>query len=229
MKVCAVIVAAGQGSRLGSETPKAFVDLGGKPMFLHSVVTIAAHASVESLVLVVPDELRQSAENIVTAAGVQKQVACVAGGQERWQSVRNGLGHVPLHLDWVLVHDAARPFVSAAVIDAVLAAAMRYRAVITATPEVDTVRFYKGDKADKTVDRSKLVRVGTPQLFGRKELADGLALAPTLPEPPTDEALLMQKLGVDVGIAWGEQTNYKVTTPADLALARLLIASANKA
>ena len=128
----------------------------------------------------------------------------------------------------LLAHDAARPFVTRAVVDAVLAKRSRYDCVITATPEVDTLREIKGVIAGRTVDRTKLVNVGTPQLFRRSLLMRALAEAPLLPVPPTDEAALMQRIGVTVAFAPGDPMNFKITTPADLALAEALCARRKK-
>jgi 2-C-methyl-D-erythritol 4-phosphate cytidylyltransferase len=124
----------------------------------------------------------------------------------------------------VLVHDAARPFVTRAVVDAVLEKKKRYDCVITATPEVDTLRLANGELAGETIDRSKLVKVGTPQLFRRTVLLKAFASARGLSSPPTDEAVLMQHIGVPVALAAGDQANFKITTPADLAMAEASIA-----
>jgi 2-C-methyl-D-erythritol 4-phosphate cytidylyltransferase len=222
MSLSAIIVAAGIGSRLGGPTPKGFVRLGGKPLFLHSLEVLLSHGAITEAVLVVPEGFEAEAGAVIASARSGKKTAVVAGGRERWQSVENGVKKTDG--EWVLVHDAARPFVTRAVIDAVLEKRDRYDCVITVTPEVDTIRTSAGDLAGDVVDRSKLVRVGTPQLFRREPLLRALAGAPALTSPPTDEAMLMQRIGVPVAIAWGDPANVKITTPADLALAEALIA-----
>jgi 2-C-methyl-D-erythritol 4-phosphate cytidylyltransferase len=102
-----------------------------------------------------------------------------------------------------------------------------FDAVITVTPEVDTVRRYKDDLALKTVDRSTLVRVGTPQLFKTSVLKKAFLKAELMAPPPTDEAMLMEAMGIPVGIAWGDPLNFKITTKSDFMLAEALCAWSN--
>jgi 2-C-methyl-D-erythritol 4-phosphate cytidylyltransferase len=222
MSISAIIVAAGTGSRLNSPVPKGFVPLGRKPLFLYSLETLLRHKAVTGAVLVVPKGFETKAGKILAGSRFGNKVAIVIGGRERWQSVENGVKDAGS--EWVLVHDAARPFVTRAVIDAVLEKKKRYDCVITATPETDTLRLANGELAGETVDRSKLVKVGTPQLFRRRVLLRAFTEAPLLPSPPTDEAVLMQRTGVPVALAWGDPANFKITTPADLAMAEALIA-----
>jgi 2-C-methyl-D-erythritol 4-phosphate cytidylyltransferase len=122
----------------------------------------------------------------------------------------------------VFIHDAARPFVTHAVIDAVLEQSAKYTAVITATKVVDTVRRFSGDQALETIDRSTLIHVGTPQAFLRSVLIKSFSVAETMKNPPTDEAMLMEHLGIPVGLAWGDPLNFKITTTSDLTLAEAL-------
>jgi 2-C-methyl-D-erythritol 4-phosphate cytidylyltransferase len=222
-RASAIIVAAGRGTRLGGELPKAFVELGGLPMVEYSVRRFAAHQSIGEIVLVVQPGQAAEAREILdknSAAG-----AIVNGGEHRWLSVRNGLLACTHPAPWVLVHDAARPFVTEQVITALLDKTSSFDCAVTATPEVDTVRLVDGDRSVETLDRSKLVRIGTPQLFRKDKLAEALALAESMEVPPTDEAILMERMGIAVGIAQGDPLNFKVTTPADLTLARALVAA----
>ncbi len=215
-----IVVAAGKGTRLGAGIPKAFVRLGGVPLFAHSLRRFAAHPAVGRIILVVSPTLVSRAQRIVRGLKLKKDVTIIRGGTHRWQSVKNGVA--ASSAAWVLVHDSARPFVANAVIDSVLLLSKKYRAVISAVPEVDTVRRFSGDRALETVDRSELVRVQTPQLFLRTALVSAFNHAETLAQPPTDEAMLMEAGGVNVGIAEGDPLNFKITTPADLTLARAL-------
>jgi 2-C-methyl-D-erythritol 4-phosphate cytidylyltransferase len=216
----AIIVAAGSGVRLGADVPKAFVMLCGKPLFVHSLLHFAAHATVGRIILVVPAAMAPEATRIVTGLSLDKEVIVTAGGDLRWQSVRNGVE--ASSAQWVMIHDAARPFVSAGVIDAVLALEKKFDAVISATPEVDTIRRFSGDRALSTIDRNELVRVQTPQMFKREALLSAFKHAAALSSPPTDEAMLMEAAGVEVGIAWGDPLNFKITTKEDFALAQAL-------
>ena len=219
----AIIVAGGAGTRLGTSAPKAFIPLGGMPMFIHSLVRFDAHEAINTIILVVPPDMIPEAQTIVSNHHHKKALLIVPGGAHRWQSVNSGVQ--ASQAEWVLIHDAARPFVTDAVIDAVLEKISAYDCVITATPEVDTIRRFSKDRALETIDRSQLVRVGTPQLFRAVPLKESFLLAGNMQSAPTDEAMLMEALGVPVGIAWGDPLNFKITTPSDLALAEALCAA----
>ena len=220
--IAAIIVAAGSGTRLKSKIPKGFVKLGGKPLFLHSLLTFVKHADINELIVVVPRMFVGTVKKIITKIPCRKKISIVEGGKERWQSVENGVAAT--EAEFVLVHDAARPFVTAEVIASVVERSFVYDCAITVTPEVDTVRTRSGDLAGGIVDRSTLVRVGTPQLFRRSVLLDAFKIAPALATAPTDEAALMQRLGFPVALAWGDPMNFKITTPEDLAIAEAVFA-----
>jgi 2-C-methyl-D-erythritol 4-phosphate cytidylyltransferase len=220
--IAAIIVAGGAGARLGSSTPKGFVALGDKPLFLHSLEVLLHHGAIREALLVIPAGFESYARIILREAGCTPRVSIIVGGKERWQSVQNGVNATSAH--WVLVHDAARPFVTNAVIDAVLAKRAGFDCVITATPEVDTIRMHAGDLAGEVIDRSKLVRIGTPQLFKRSALLEAFKIPSDLATPPTDEAVLMQRMGIPVGIASGDPANFKITTPTDFAIAEAFLA-----
>ena len=213
----AVIVAAGSGTRLGMSVPKAFVPLAGEPILTYSLAVFKAHAAIDRVILVVPETLLAETGRKFSGGSV----SVVAGGAQRWESVRNGCS--ASEAEWVLVHDAARPFVTGAGIDTLLEKRNNFKCAITVTRVVDTIRTFDGETAGETIDRSKLVRVGTPQLFRLPLLKKGLDLASTIQPPPTDEAILMQYMKIPVGIAWGDPTNFKITTPEDLSMAEALI------
>jgi 2-C-methyl-D-erythritol 4-phosphate cytidylyltransferase len=223
----AVIVGAGSGSRLGFQTPKAFVELCGKPILYYSLKTFVNHPSIDKAILVVPPVMVGDALGIVNGSGdFADRVEVVAGGAERWESVRNGCA--ASGGEWALVHDAARPFVSGGVIDAVLEKRGGFDCVITATPVVDTIRTVSADgRCGATIDRATLMRVGTPQLFRRASLMPAFELIKDMPSPPTDEAALFERLGIDIGYSWGDPMNFKITDKADLETARAIIARTN--
>ncbi len=213
-----IVVAAGSGTRLGHSTPKAFVPLMGKPILSYSIETFLSHDRIGSVILVVPKSMYDFSVEEFRNDKIQVTI----GGDQRWQSVQNGVARS--NADYVLIHDAARPFVTHPVIDKILEKISDFECVITVTPEVDTIRMRDGEKAGLTVDRDKLLRVGTPQLFKRILLCQGLKEAEQSGLNPTDEALLMQNMGIAVGIAWGDPKNFKITTPSDLEIAEALIA-----
>ena len=219
----AVIVGAGAGTRLGYSVPKAFVELCGHPMLYYSLKTFCSHPSINRIILVVSSSMIETAEYFVNenVEFVEKTVI-VAGGDERWESVRNGC--LASGGEWVLIHDAARPFVTRGIIDSALAMRDDFDCVIAATREVDTIReFEEGGRCGVTLDRSKVLRVGTPQMFRRALLVSSFERIGEMASPPTDEAALFEYLGIPVGYFWGEPLNFKVTTEADLEIARALI------
>jgi 2-C-methyl-D-erythritol 4-phosphate cytidylyltransferase len=217
-----VIVAGGSGARLGAPVPKAFIALAGKPLFMHAFDAFESHALTDAIILVVPADMIAVTKAVLSSRKSQKKVHIVEGGKERWLSVQNGTALSSS--EWIMVHDAARPFVTHAIIDAVLDKTHNYNAIITATPETDTVRSIEGDRCLATIDRTTIVRVGTPQLFRAKTLKESFSSAAPMPSPPTDEAMLMEKMGIPVGMAWGDPLNFKITTPSDLLLAEALCA-----
>jgi 2-C-methyl-D-erythritol 4-phosphate cytidylyltransferase len=207
--VAAIVVAAGSGARLGADVPKAFVDVAGKTLLEHAAGPFLAHPHVDVVVVVAPAEHLDLARTLIG-------LDVVAGGGTRQASVAAGLAVLDPQIQFVLVHDAARPFVPGAVIDGVLAALRDgAQAVVPVLGIHDTVRRVAADGtlAD-TVDRSTLVAVQTPQGFRRAVLVEahehGMGLA------ATDDAGLVEAHGGRVTAVPGAEDAFKVTTPADL-------------
>ncbi|HTT30930.1 MAG TPA: 2-C-methyl-D-erythritol 4-phosphate cytidylyltransferase [Solirubrobacteraceae bacterium] len=211
----ALIVAAGRGERLGSTRPKALVTVGGRPMLDWSVATLRSVAEVEEIVVALPADALDAAP-----AGT----VAVAGGAVRSDSVRRAL-HAAGPGDPVIVHDAARPLASAALFVRALAELQRTSAdaVIVATPVADTIKEAEGTVVTRTVDRSSLWAIQTPQVFRREALERGLADDELLARA-TDDAWLIEQQGGIVRVIPAGEPNFKVTTADDLRLAELLLA-----
>ncbi|WP_028064717.1 2-C-methyl-D-erythritol 4-phosphate cytidylyltransferase [Solirubrobacter soli] len=206
----ALLVAAGSGSRLGHSTPKAFVELAGRPMLEWSLDALRA-AGVSEVVVALPD-------------GVDAPDGCVGvrGGDTRSESVRAALA-VAGPGD-VVVHDAARPLVSPDVFRAVLDALAEADCAIAAARVVDTIK--EADDAGAvvaTLDRSKLWAIQTPQAFRRSALEAALNVDASLLAAATDDASLVERAGGTVRVVESSPANFKVTTPHDLQVAELLI------
>lgn len=228
-----VLVAAGRGERLGSDVPKAFVELRGRALveFGIGVATSLPHAG--HLVVVVPEAYAartfDSIEQVLPP-GAPWEVSVVPGGRERHESVRFGLDALPDSVETVLVHDAARPFASAELFERVLAEVQRTGdAVVPAVPLTDTIKRVDAEGiVHETVDRAPLVAVQTPQGFPREMLTAAHATA-QLQEgaeaPPTDDAEVVQRAGGRVRTVRGEQRAHKLTTPGDLAVLEHILAS----
>jgi 2-C-methyl-D-erythritol 4-phosphate cytidylyltransferase len=211
-----VIAAAGSGQRLGAGGPKAFVELAGRPMLEWSLDAFRAASTIAEIVVAAP----AAQHDAVTAQGV----VAVAGGEHRSESVANALALCGE--DIVVVHDAARPLATQGLIDAMveeLAADRDASAVIAGTPVTDTIKQVgDGGAVERTLDRSGLWAVQTPQVFRsealRKALADPDSLAGA-----SDDAMLVERQGGRVVIHETSPDNVKVTTPFDLRLAELLL------
>ncbi|HTP18454.1 MAG TPA: 2-C-methyl-D-erythritol 4-phosphate cytidylyltransferase [Solirubrobacteraceae bacterium] len=214
----ALIVAAGRGERLGSDRPKALVTLGGRPMLEWSVAAIRSVPAIERIVVALPPDALDAAP-----AGT----VAVAGGIVRSASVREAL-RVCGDGDPVVVHDAARPLAPAALFEDALMQleAAGADAVIAATPVSDTIKEV-GDRLTvaRTLDRSRLWAVQTPQVFRRAALERALIGADEeLLAAATDDAWLIERAGGTVQVVESGARNIKVTTPTDLKLAELLLA-----
>jgi 2-C-methyl-D-erythritol 4-phosphate cytidylyltransferase len=211
-----VIAAAGTGERLGAGGPKAFVELAGRPMLEWSLDAFRGASSIDEIVIAAPpDDQERAAEQGVVA---------VAGGAHRSESVANALALCGGEI--VVVHDAARPLVTAGLIDAVvqeLAADEDAAGVIAATPVTDTVKQASdGGEVERTLDRSGLWAVQTPQAFRADVLRDALADPDSFPDA-SDDAMLVERRGGRVLIHSTSPNNIKVTTPFDLRVAELLL------
>jgi 2-C-methyl-D-erythritol 4-phosphate cytidylyltransferase len=207
----ALIVAAGRGERLGSDGPKAFVRLGGRPMLEWSVEVLTQVC--DQVVVALPPGVHAPAGTIG-----------VVGGAERSLSVRAALGAAAG--DPVLVHDAARPLVTVELAQACLDAldARDLDAAIAAARVTDTVKETGDDEVvERTLDRSRLWAIQTPQAFRREALERALALPDDVVAAATDDAALVESVGGRVGIVEAPRENLKVTTPLDLRVAELLL------
>lgn len=215
MKCGAIIVGAGRGERFGGATPKAFVMLGTKPLYLHSLKVFLIHPRMEEVVLVVPPEMKK---NII-----KKGIRVVAGGESRQASVENGLKALSPDVEAVLVHDAARPFVSGELIDKILEQVGQQRNCIAAIPVADTIKTTEGSQVIKTLDRRNLWSAQTPQAFWVAVLKEAYAKAQKEGYLATDEAALVERLGIPVYLVHGDPLNIKITTPGDLDVAKAIL------
>jgi 2-C-methyl-D-erythritol 4-phosphate cytidylyltransferase len=209
----ALLVAAGRGERLGSQGPKAFVACAGRPLLEWSVAALQACADVERIVVALPP-------GVIAPPGTEG----VQGGEQRSQSVRAALRHAG-DADVVVVHDAARPLLTPQLVQDCLdtLAAEDCDAAIAAAPVADTIKEAEGEVVVRTLDRSRLWAVQTPQVFRRDLLERALAAPPQVVAAATDDASLVERLGGEVRLVTAPRENLKVTTSDDLRLAELLL------
>ncbi len=216
MKVTALLVAAGSGSRMGGDVPKQYRALGGKAVLAHAVDAMTSHPRIDAVRVVIGAGQDTAAR---AALGVRDVGALITGGAERADSVRAGLAVIGDGI--VLVHDAARPFCPTAVIDRLLAALATHDGAVPALPVADTLAKARGT-IDAMVDRAHLVRIQTPQAFHVEDLIyayDEAARA------PSDESTVMVAAGLKVATVEGDAMLDKLTNPADFDRAEAALAA----
>ena len=223
MAAASVIIAAGgAGRRFGGDRNKIFEPIGDRPVFLRSIDLFAARDDVCEILLVASSADRGHIEKVFADDLSRLGVSLVTGGDTRSRSVRNALSAVGEAARLVCVHDAVRPCVSAASIDAVFAAAERTGAAILALPVTEAVKRVSTDRTIvEAVDRECLWQAQTPQVFAK----DVLRQAYELGREADDDAELVRMVGQPVHVVHGEPGNIKITTAGDLAILRALFAA----
>ncbi len=228
MKNTAVVLAGGRGSRMKSETRKQYLQIAGKPVLCYSLDVFQACGEIQEIVLVCgAGEEAWCREHIVEAFGYTKVTAVVPGGRERYHSVYEGLKAAD-PCDYVLIHDGARPFIDAGILERVLRELPRCRACVVGMPVKDTIKLADaGGFVEQTLPRDRLWMIQTPQSFAfpliyhaYRELLSG-----ELPDVPvTDDAMVAEYISrVPVKLIEGSYENIKITTPEDLLLAESII------
>jgi 2-C-methyl-D-erythritol 4-phosphate cytidylyltransferase/2-C-methyl-D-erythritol 2,4-cyclodiphosphate synthase len=218
--ITAIITAAGSGSRMRQSVNKIFLSLNGKPVLSYSVLAIAAAGKIDNLIVTAASGLEKETEALLTNLKLSLPWQVVTGGKERQHSIHNALQAVPEATDLILVHDGARPLVSAELIAATISAAQEHQAALTAVKVKDTIKESSADNfVAKTLDRDFLYSVQTPQAFTASLLRQAYSQAEKDGYLGTDDASLVERLGVKVKIVPGEYQNLKITTPEDIALA----------
>jgi 2-C-methyl-D-erythritol 4-phosphate cytidylyltransferase len=217
MKIQAIVASAGVGTRLGREVAKPFVSVLGKPLVTYALKVLADCPSVDSLVIVVETTALDEMGRIVRDHGIDKVKHIIAGGRVRGESVKNALAVLDDDAEYVLIHDGARPLITVEFVERMIEAAKGKEAMIAAVPVKPTIKQVDARTlcVEKTLDRSCLWDVQTPQIFQR----DVLEKAYRSPDiNVTDDAALVEQLGRPVKVFPGLEQNIKVTTPHDLFL-----------
>ena len=229
-----LLAAAGKSRRFADDAnadcalKKPFVDLCGQPVWQHSAALFAADPRVRQLIVILSPEDREFFETTYAPQIAQWSLELVAGGDERFESIENGLRQVRSDVDFVAIHDAARPCVTSEQIDAVFRAAEQFDAAILAAPLVGTIKRTRASNDAPTLDiaetvpRDDLWEAQTPQVFRRELIIDAFARRGVA--RVTDDAQLVENIGHPVKIVPSDRANFKITTTSDLVLARLLIA-----
>ena len=221
-KFAVILPAAGLSSRFGdSRRKKPFIELKGRPVWVRAVEVFANRDDVDQLLVVVsPDDMEFFKEKFQANLAFMS-VEIVAGGKQRADSVKNALARVRADIDYVAVHDAARPLIVKQWIDTVFAAAEESGAAIPAIPISSTIKRVENGRIAETVSRKNLWAAQTPQVFRRQLLLD--AYAKWDGSEATDEANLVERIGEPVTIVEGSPLNIKITTQEDFKMAESLL------
>ncbi len=216
-----IIPAAGFGSRMGAQQPKQFLSLAGMPILVHTLRVFLDHPLLSVLVVVLPPDQLQFGQDVLRPYLSSEKLLFTTGGPTRQDSVYNGLQTLPATVARLLVHDGARPLVSAAIIDRCLAGIEQHGAVIAAVPVKDTLKEVADNLISRTIDRAQLWQAQTPQGMQRELLEQAYKQASSF--CGTDEASLLQHAGIPVAVVMGSEENIKITRPADLRIAAGLL------
>jgi len=216
LKNSLILLAAGQGKRMGGKTPKMFLKLLGRPILHWTLHFLDLCPAVQNIVLVVPPGTRQKFDS-------KKIHAVIAGGRERTDSARLAMRALPKEAEWVGIHDAARPFVAPGDVARVFQAAQDVGAAILAVPAKDTVKLSRQGSfsIEQTLRRERCWLAQTPQVF-RRDIAEKMH-ASSRSKRFTDDASIAESLGYSVRLVPGSYENMKITTPEDLVLAEKIL------
>jgi len=214
----AIVPAGGIGRRMGGSRPKQYLSVGRAPLIVHTIRALVRVA--EGVVVAAPAAHLEATRRLFARYRTPRVLAVVAGGAERQESVWLALAAVPEAAQWVIVHDAVRPFVTAALVERVLDAARMRGAATCGIAVRDTVKRVRDGLIQSTLDREGLWLTQTPQAFRRELLWEAHDKARRDGFLGTDDAVLVERLGAEVAMVPGLPRNLKVTTPEDLAAAR---------
>jgi len=223
-----VIVAAGKGTRMGPNVDKMFLEIAGKPVVAHTWQRFANAKCIDEIILVVRDGMQSAFQELADKFSLKKNFQLIVGGRERQDSVWNGLEAVAPGTEIVAIQDAARPCTSEALIEATIAAARETGAAVAAQAITDTIKeSVDGKVIDRTLDRSNLWAVQTPQTFRVEVLKKALAEVRNRGLLVTDDTAACDLIGQPVRLVVTAQPNPKVTRPEDLPYISLLLQTAN--
>ncbi|MDP2913329.1 MAG: 2-C-methyl-D-erythritol 4-phosphate cytidylyltransferase [Candidatus Omnitrophota bacterium] len=222
MKTIAIVPSAGAGKRLRCKIKKPFVLLGGRPLISYTLKALEGCDALDAIIIASEKSCVKKFMRLVKKLQLKKVIDVVTGGKTRFESVRNCLCKVDPSFGLVLIHDGARPFVEKTLINKSIAFAKKFGGCIVAVPEIDTVKLIgKGQFITKTLDRQKIFRAQTPQVFRRDIINKAYAIKGK--RNITDDASLAEILGSKIKVLKGSYRNIKITTKEDLKFAEALL------
>jgi 2-C-methyl-D-erythritol 4-phosphate cytidylyltransferase len=226
--VTAIIAAAGLGKRMGRGINKVFIPLCNRPLISYTLDAFESCTMIDDIIVVVGGEDVEHLQDIVKKYAYGKIRAIVVGGTERQYSIANALKKLSECAQWVLIHDGARPLISQSVIKKAIESVKIYNAVGVGVPVKDTIKVIDKDGfVTTTPDRNVLWAIQTPQVFARNVVVQAYRHAEESGITATDDAALVEQLGVRVKLLMGDYTNLKVTTPEDIMIAEAILRGKN--
>ncbi len=224
MRVAAIIVAAGSGRRMQSETPKQFLEIHGRPILWYTLKVFQECDAVDKMITVLPPDYTVAFNRVIQNEwNITKNDKVITGADKRHESVWNGLSAVSEDIDIVMIHDGVRPLVSRRIIQQSIEAANEYGAAVVGLKPKDTIKVVSNNLVERTLNRESLLAAQTPQTFRRDVIlrANQAAFEKNLFN--TDDAALVEQLGEKVAVVPGDYKNIKITSPEDIYLAAFLL------
>lgn len=221
---CAIVLAAGSGSRMGADRNKQYLLLADQPVLAYTLQAFQQAQTIQEILLVAKQEEIGMAADVAAEFGITKVKQVVAGGAQRQDSVRKALMQLPGNCTHVAIHDGARPFILPKTIDEAVKAAYQYNASAVGVPVKDTIkRCDSQGMITETVDRAQLWAVQTPQVFVKELIIGAHAYAADHGMALTDDCMAVEAMGGQVKMIPGQDDNIKITTPADLAVGMAIL------
>ncbi|MBI5418087.1 2-C-methyl-D-erythritol 4-phosphate cytidylyltransferase [Candidatus Poribacteria bacterium] len=221
MKIAAIIASAGQSRRMGGKINKQFIKINGLPLLAHTLKAFQNSSLIDQIIIAIEANNIELCQNeIVNKFNIFKIFKIVQGGKERQDSIYNAIKVLPDDIEYVLIHDGARPMVTQEIIHRVIREVKISKAVITAVPVKDTIKEIKNDIIVSTLNRANLVSVQTPQAFEVNIIKKAYEEAYKNNFLGTDDAMLVERIGIPIKVVMGSYSNIKVTTPEDVEIVK---------
>ena len=218
-----IIPAAGQGKRMKENKNKLWIELKNSPIIAHTLYVFGTDKHCKQIILPINPAEKEEFDRLIQTLSLPVPVTLINGGSERQYSVRNGLTALSDEAEIVLVHDGARPFINHSILKKLIADAKQFGASVLAVPVKDTIKQVRGDLVERTIDRSSLWAIQTPQAFRVSLLKEAHEAAVAAKYLGTDDASLVEQIGRKVAITEGNYDNIKITTPEDLYFAEAIL------